>query len=201
MNLLQHGAGRSLPAGLAWRNEPAVWSFRPDGIHIEPDGQTDAFRKYQHPPKDSACFLYTEVAGDFTLAARLAVVPTAFGDAGAITIRQDENRWAKLCVERSPAGEVSIVSVVTDVWSDDANNELLPTPAAELRITRLGNRIGMHYRQEAGPWRFVRTFGLEWPAVVQVGLQAQAPLQTGCRVHCAVLTLSPQVVTDFRGGE
>ena len=64
MNLLQNCAGRSLPVGLAWRNGPAVWSFQPDGFHVEPDGQTDAFRKYQHPPKDSACFLYTEVGGD-----------------------------------------------------------------------------------------------------------------------------------------
>jgi uncharacterized protein len=200
MNLLQDGAGRSLPTGLSWRNEPAVWGFRPDGLHVEPDGHTDTFRKFEQSPKDSACFLYTEVSGDFSLAARLSVVPTAFGDAGAISIRRDETMWAKLCVERSPAGQVSIVSVVTDGWSDDANNELLPAPAAELRITRRGNLIGMHYRETEGPWRFVRTFGLDWPAVVQVGLQAQAPLQAGCRVHCTSLTLSSQVVTDFRSG-
>ena len=198
MNLFLNCSGRGLANGLKWLNEPAAWNFTAEGLFVEPDGKTDVFRKHGHPAKDTACFLYTEVSGDFSLTANLKIGGTAFGDAGAITIRRDEQMWAKLCVERSPAGETSIVSVVTNPWSDDANNELLGTPGAHLRITRIDNLIGMHYRASGDAWRFVRAFGLDWPSGVKVGFQAQAPVQAGCNVYCRQLILSKDVVRDFR---
>jgi uncharacterized protein len=201
MNLLGNCSGIHLANGLKWFNEPTTWNCSEAGLYVEPDGGTDVFRKYRQPAKDTACFLYTEAEGDFTLMAKIKLDGTAFGDAGAITIRRDDRMWAKLCVERSPAGETSIVSVVTNEWSDDANNELLETPEACLRITRLGNLIGMHHRAAGGPWRFVRVFGLEWPSVVRVGVQAQAPVKPGCKVYCKELILSKDVVRDFRSGE
>jgi len=200
MNLFMNCSGVSLANGLKWLNEPAGWNFRNEVLYVEPDGKTDAFRKYKQPAKDSACFLYTEVEGDFSLISKIKVEATAFGDAGAITIRHDERMWAKLCIERSPVGETSIVSVVTNEWSDDANNELLDTPEAYLRITRISNLIGMHYSLAGDIWRFVRAFGLDWPSVVKVGIQAQAPVQAGCRVFFEELRLSKEVVRDFRSG-
>jgi regulation of enolase protein 1 (concanavalin A-like superfamily) len=200
MNLIDQCTGQTLPGELKWRNEPAVWRFDPEGLYIEPRGKTDVFRKYQHPPRDTACFLYTEIAGDFTLSAKISLEGKVFGDAGAVTIRRDETMWAKLCIERSPGGETSIVSVVTHGWSDDANNELLRTPEGDLRITRIENLIGMHYRVGRAPWRFVRAFALDWPTVVNAGVQAQAPLEAGCKVRCAELTLSRETVRDFRSG-
>jgi uncharacterized protein len=200
MDLLAGCSDHTLSNTLQWMHEPATWRCSASGLYIEPDGRTDVFRKYGCPPKDSACFLWTEASGDFSLTAHLAVESIAFGDAGAIAIRRDERMWAKLCIERSPAGELSIVSVVTNEWSDDANNELLPSPEAWLRITRVGNLVGMHYRR-AGAWRFVRAFGLEWPPLLRVGVQAQAPLQEGCKVVCSELELSRTVVGDFRSGE
>ena len=188
MNLFLNCSGRSLANELKWLNEPAAWNFTAEGLFVEPDGKTDVFRKHGHPAKDTACFLYTEVSGDFSLTANLKMEGTAFGDAGAITIRRDEQMWAKLCVERNP-------------WSDDANNELLETPETHLRITRIDNLIGMHYRASGDAWRFVRAFGLDWPSVVKVGFQAQAPVQSGCRVYCKQLILSKDVVRDFRGGK
>ncbi len=201
MNLFLKCSGRSLANGLKWRSEPAAWNFTAEELFVEPDGKTDVFRKHGVPAKDTACFLYTEVSGDFSLTANLTMGGTAFGDAGAITIRRDEQMWAKLCVERSPAGETSIVSVVTNPWSDDANNELLGTPEAHLRITRIGSLVGMHYRASGDTWRFVRAFGLDWPSAVKVGFQAQAPVQAGCHVHCRQLILSKDVVRDFRSGK
>ena len=201
MNLFKDCTGRSLENGLVWVNEPAVWEFHHGELTITPDGETDVFRKYGQPAKDSACFLYTRVQGDFTLISKMRVDSKAFADAGAITIRSDETLWAKLCIERSPLGEMSIVSVVTDTWSDDANNELLKTPEAFLRITRIGDVVGMHYSIDGKIWRFARTFGLQWPESVMVGVQAQAPVRNGCRVIVEELNLSRQVVTNFRSGE
>ncbi len=197
-DLLAGCSGRSL-SGLTWMNEPAGWEYTDSGLYIEPDGHTDMFRKYGAPPRDDACFLFTEIANDFSLLACLKVDGAGFGDAGGIAIRHDAERWAKLCIERSPLGEVSIVSVVTNHWSDDANNEVLREPVASLRITRIGNLIGMHYRVE-NAWRFVRAFGVDWPATLTVGELAQAPFAAGCKVYCTALSLSPKTVTDFRSG-
>ena len=116
-------------------------------------------------------------------------------------MRVSGEQWAKICVERSPVGEVSIVSVVTDPWSDDANNELLATPEAHLRISRQGELFGMHYSLDGRAWRFVRAFALAAPAEVRVGVHAQAPFGDGCRARFDHLEIDPRAVADFRSGE
>ena len=168
---------------------------------IIPEAETDFFRPLSHPGSDSASLLYQRVSGDFTAATKVFADLVAFGDAGAITVRADKKNWAKLCVERSPIGEVSIVSVVTDPWSDDANNELLEEPEAYLCLTRKGDVFGMHYSLDGEKWRFVRTFALEMPAQVMVGVHAQAPFQGGCKATFDFFTISPEPVEDFRSGE
>jgi len=198
MDLLAGCAGRKVSA-LRWMNEPKVWKYSAAGLYIEPDGHTDMFHKFGAPTRDDACFLFTEASGDFSLTAHLKAEGVAFGDAGGIAVRHDAQHWAKLCVERSPLGEISIVSVVTNQWSDDANNEVLNTPEAWVRITRIGDLIGMHYRVESA-WRFVRVFAVNWLARLKVGLLAQAPFAAGCKVHCSALSLSPRTVSDFRSG-
>jgi uncharacterized protein len=201
LNLFSNCSGGHLTNGLQWLHEPKAWNFKNEVLCVEPYGKTDAFRKYKQPAKDDACFLYVEVKGDFTLITKLRLEATVFGDAGAITIRGDEKTWAKLCIERSPCGETSIVSVVTNEWSDDANNELLVAPEAYLRLIRVENLVGMHFSLDGETWRFVRAFGLEWPSTVNVGIQAQAPLQAGCRAYFEELKFSRKVVSDFRSGE
>ena len=124
-----------------------------------------------------------------------------FGDAAAMTVRAKDNLWAKLCLERSPIGDVSVVSVVTNVNSDDANNELLKKPSCFLRITRKGDVFGMHYSLDGTVWRFVRTFILDMPETVMVGIHAQAPFMGGCKVLFKSLEMYGVPVEDFRSGE
>ena len=141
------------------------------------------------------------VAGDFTAATHVAAHLVRFGDAAALTVRAGPDRWAKLCVERGPTGDVSIVSVVTAPWSDDANGELLDQPARYLRITRKGEVLGMHHSADGKLWRFVRACYLDLPPTVMVGVHAQAPFGEGCRATFRVLQLRPAPVGDFHSGE
>jgi regulation of enolase protein 1 (concanavalin A-like superfamily) len=121
-----------------------------------------------------------------------------------LTVRADAEHWAKLCLERSPTGDVAVVSVVTRTWSDDANGELIssqtsPAPACcYLRITRDGNRVGMHYSLDGQVWRFVRAVGLEFPETVKVGVHAQAPFGSGVSATFKVLALTDEPIKDFR---
>jgi regulation of enolase protein 1 (concanavalin A-like superfamily) len=200
MNLFENCSGKTLANGLTWMNEPPEWGFNAQRLTIVPQAKTDFFRPYQGLPHDDACLLYVDVTGDFTAVTCATAHLVGFGDAAAITVRQNATQWAKLCLERSPFGEVSAVSVVTNGWSDDANNELLEVPECYLRLTRKGSAFGMHYSLDGARWRFVRTFGLALPATVKVGIHAQAPFVGGCWARFSTFTLVPEAVEDFRSG-
>ena len=201
VDLFEGCKGHQLANGLAWLREPTEWHFDDDGLLIVPEAKTDFFRPYQGTPNDNACLLYAEVTGDFTAVTQTRAHLVGFGDAAALTVRAGPTQWAKLCLERSPIGDVSAVSVVTNTWSDDANNELLATPECYLRITRKGDVFGMHYSLDGQTWRFVRTFGMALPKTVKVGIHAQAPFVGGCRATFSKFTLSSEPVKDFRSGE
>ncbi len=200
VNLLASCDGRILANGLQWLNAPPEWEFTEEGLTIVPNASSDFFRPYDRPPKDNCCLLYAEVRGDFTAVAQVTAQLVAFGDAAALTVRSKETQWAKLCLERSPIGEVSIVSVVTDPWSDDCNSELVTSCDSYLRLTRKGDLFGMHYSLDGAKWRFVRAFVLEIPRRAMVGIHAQAPFSAGCRVLFRSLTIAPEPIADFRSG-
>lgn len=201
MNLFDGCSGQQLANGLAWTCEPPEWRFDDTGLLIVPKAKTDFFRPYKGTPVDSACLLYKTVTGDFTAITRARADLVGFGDAAALTVRYSATQWAKLCLERSPIGDVSVVSVVTNPYSDDANNEQLPEPECYLRITRKGDVFGMHYSLDGKVWRFVRTFGMALPETVMIGIHAQAPFEEGCQVRFAGFALRSDPVRDFRSGE
>ena len=201
MDLLADCAGVTLANDLKWLNDPAEWEVDDTGLRIVPRASSDCFRPYDGPPKDNCCLLYKETDGDFTAITQATADLVDFGDAAALTVRSSETQWAKLCLERSPIGEVSLVSVVTNPWSDDSNSEVVTSSECYLRLTRKGNVFGMHYSLDGTKWRFVRTFALEIPPVAMVGIHAQAPFSSGCRVVFRSLTISPEPVVDFRSGD
>lgn len=116
-------------------------------------------------------------------------------------IRHSETHWAKLCIEKCADGGVSIVSVVTNQWSDDTNNERLESEECYLRVIRKGDIIAFHYSLDGQLWRFVRKFGIEWGDELQVGFAAQAPFECGGEVIFKHISLGEAKVTNFRNGE
>ena len=186
---------------LTWINEPESWHFRNGALEIVPKPKTDFFRPLGGEAHDSACLLFTDVEGDFTAVAVVSAVLAGFGDAVALTVRSDPERWMKICVERSPSGEIAVVSVVTNGSSDDANGELLLSSAAEIRITRREDVFGMHYREKGEKWRFVRAFGYALPKALSVGVHAQAPFYAGCSAIIHSFTISDIPIADHRSGE
>ena len=201
MNLFDGCKDQSLANDLAWLREPPEWRFSNEELTIVPEPISDFFRPYKREPHDNAALLYKHVSGDFTVVSKVRADLVAFGDAPAITVRASETKWAKLCLERSPIGDISLVAVVTDPWSDDCNSELVDRAECYLRLTRKGDVFGMHYSLTGTRWRFVRTFALEMPPTVMVGVHAQAPFQGGCRATFSFLNLRPEPVKDFRSGE
>ncbi len=202
MNLFESCRDQALNKRLRWMNEPPQWHFDAGGrLHIVPQACSDFFRPPGDTAHDNACLLHTEVTGDFTVTTRTHAELAGFGDAAALTVRAGPAQWAKLCVERSPIGDISMVSVVTNEWSDDANSELLDAAACFMRLTRKGDVFAMHYSLDRVRWRLVRCFPMHVPPTVMVGVHAQAPFVGGCRAEFDFLDLTPKAIGDFRSGE
>ena len=171
-------------------------------MRIVPEAETDLFRPPDGSPgRDNAALLFTEVSGDFTAVTRLEAELVGFGDAGALVVRSSPTVWAKLCLERSPIGDIAVVSVVTRGVSDDCNGELLESPECYLRIARRGDVFGMHHSTDGEVWRFARTFQMSAPDPILVGIQAQAPFVGGSSATFHSLAIAPGAVKDFRSGE
>jgi len=201
LNLFTDWTPNRLGPGLKWLYEPPDWHLDEGALTVTPSAGTDFFRPTDAPPFDNAGLLYTEMPNDFTAVTQVDAHLIGFGDAAAITVRASADRWAKLCVERSPLGAVSILSVVTAPWSDDANGELLDRPARYLRITRRDDLLGMRHSADGRVWRFVRACHLDLPRTVMVGVPAQAPFADGCQAPFRLLYVRPEPVLDFRSGE
>ena len=190
--------------GFEWFNPPAEWVIEKGSMIITSEPETDFFRSPRGvQPKDNAHFLFYPVSGDFSVKTHLRADLKAFGDAGGLTIRLSAERWAKLCIERSPAGEINIVSVVTDGYSDDANNELLTHPEAFLRITRRGGLVGFHFSLDGKIWRFARNFRFPVPdgEALLTGIHVQSPYSDGCSAVFRELVFSKDTVENFKSGE
>ncbi len=115
MNMFEGCRGKALNNSLRWLNEPPQWHFTDGGcLTIVPKACADFFRPHDDVPHDDACLLYAEVSRDFTAVTTTRAELVGFGDAAAMTVRSGGTQWAKLCVERSPIGEISMVSVVTN---------------------------------------------------------------------------------------
>ena len=121
-------------------------------------------------------------------------------DAGALMLRVDDRCWAKLCLEYSPQAEPTIVSVVTNGSSDDANGVLASGDEAWLRIARIGSAFAFHASSDGARWQLVRCFRLGAGDEVQVGFEAQSPTGEGCVATFDEISFEARHLEDLRGG-
>ena len=153
------------------------------------------------PQQHAAAMLGFDATGDFSLSARVRVPGerTTF-DAGALAIWGDRDHWAKVCFEYSPQGQAMVVSVVTDVFSDDVNSTLVDTDAVYLRVTRTGSAWAFHSSSDGRSWDFVRYFRLDIDGPVRVGFLAQAPLGPTCVALFDEIVYTRDIPRNLRDG-
>lgn len=191
----------ALPSPLRWHAPAESWRVAAeDTLEVSAGGGTDLFTD----PDGSGRFanapaLLTRISGDFQLSARVRVEPGATFDAAVLLLHIDADRWAKLCLERSPQGRATVVSVVTRGVSDDANSVAVASGEARLRISRRGPAYAFHADTGDGFWQLVRYFALDGDA--EVGFLAQSPLGAGCAVRFEEIRYASAPPADVRSGE
>ena len=152
---------------------------------------------------DAGRFLGVPPAGDFTLRARVDVDFHATFDAAVLLVHASASLWAKLCLEYSPQGRPTVVTVVTRGTSDDSNSFEVAGTSVRLRITRSGRAWVFHASVDGSYWRLVRYFALgehESGLTARVGFLAQSPTGEGCRAVFDEIGFSPGAPADLRDG-
>jgi uncharacterized protein len=109
---------------------------------------------------DTGRFLGAPPAGDFTLRARASAGLHATFDAAVLLVYASGAAWAKLCLEYSPQGRPTVVTVVNRGTSDDTNCFEAEAASIRLRITRSGRAWAVHASADGSYWRLVRYFAL-----------------------------------------
>ena len=162
-----------------------------DPAGTEPGQVPDAGRLVGLPP-----------AGDFTLAAQVAVEFGSMYDAGVLLLHAAGRQWAKLCFEYSPQLRPTAVTVVTRETSDDCNSFEVDGTTLWLRITRSGPAWAFHASTDGAWWRLLRYFALpgDPAALVRVGFLAQSPTGQGCAATFDRITFRPGAPANLRDG-
>jgi regulation of enolase protein 1 (concanavalin A-like superfamily) len=185
-----------------WKNQADFTLLPEGGIRIFAPGKTDFFcnpdgTSVQH----SAPYLYLNVTGDFVMKAHVCHPFKHKWDAAVLMVREDANRWAKLCFEGSDFGTQAVVSVVTNNGlSDDANGVNYHWPSVWLQIVRKGNLFGMHYGPDGQTWNMVRYFTLDVPKTIKAGMVAQCPVGQGTYADFMYFSMENRSVDDIRAG-
>jgi regulation of enolase protein 1 (concanavalin A-like superfamily) len=191
-----------LPLPLRWLRTPRSWEATGSQLTIEAGAETDWLADPGDPAHllASAPALLAPASGDFLLSARVTVAFASVFDAGALMLHVDDRRWAKLCLEYSPRSEPTIVSVVTDGSSDDANGVLASGDDTWLRIARIGSAFAFHASRDGARWEMARYFRLGAGVEPRVGFEAQSPTGEGCVVTFDDTRYEARRLEDLRGG-
>jgi len=192
----------SLPLELSWQPEPVSFDAGEASLRAEAGAKTDLFldpgsrAEHLNAPR-----LLGPVAGDFTLAARVGVDFRSTFDAGVLLLLVNDRAWGKLCLELSPEGKPTVVSVVTRRVSDDCNSFATDGNEAWLRIARLGTAYAFHASTDGARWELVRHFALDGDSGLQVGFLVQSPLGDGCTARFDEIGFAAVRLADIRSGD
>lgn len=199
--------------GFSWYPAEPVHAWDGTTLSITAGPRSDWFvdpvTGLQVPPPDGlpagpAPILRTPAPGPGTFAATVTTGAAAMFDAGTLYAFVDETSWGKLALERNPAGDLTLVSVVTNGRSDDCNHRLAPGAAVPLRVTVLGGGAFAFHAREGSRWELLRLFrlaaALDEGAVTYLGVSSQSPVGEGNRATFSAISWSPSVPPDLRDG-
>jgi len=149
----------------------------------------------------TAPFLYREIKGDFLVSVRVKPVFADTYDACTIFVYADERHWLKTAFEYTDLGFNSIVTVKTEMYSDDANGVEIKDDAVYLQVIRKGDIFACHYSSDGIDYKMARLFKMAVPDTIKVGLSAQSPMGEGGFMEFSNLKITQTLPEDIRKSE
>jgi uncharacterized protein len=174
-----------------------------DNFTLESFEKTDFFiDMVTHNESSNAPFYNVRRTGDFIIKAKIKPAFKKTYDAGGILIYDTTKKWVKFAFEQTDLGYSSVVSVVTNKVSDDGNGEKIEGIASIwMQVIRKGTNWVLHYSTTGKTWKMVRYFQLSMKPEVRIGIIAQSPLGTGCKVNVSGLIIDENRLLDIRKGK
>ena len=149
----------------------------------------------------NASFLYKEIKGDFVINVRVKPVFKDTYDACAVFVYADENHWLKTAFEYTDLGTPSIVTVATNIYSDDANGVDIKEEAVFLQIIRKGDIFACHYSTDGKVYKMARILKLVVPDTIRAGVVAQSPTGAGNFMEFNSLNITQTLPEDIRNSK
>ena len=201
-NLLATMSKKNLQ-GFTWMNEPEEFQFFDGSLKIKTGERTDFFNNPENNEiTANAPLLYKELEGDFVATALVKPNFEDIWNACSIMIQMDATHWIKLAFENSDATGKSIVTVVTNGISDDANGAVLnEEDAIWLRVTRKGNIYSLHWSENGIDFKMARLAATPAFEKVKVGLEAQCPAGERAEHEFLYFSIEQKTVSDLRKGQ
>lgn len=192
----------NLPHSLHWLNQPQSWEWSDDGqLAISAPARTDWFIDPQGAVNlSNAPGLLFPISVPCMLSAQVNVNHVATYDAGVLMVYENPLAWAKLCLELSPQGLSTIVSVVTKGVSDDCNAFTVNGPVY-MRASKLGQAYAFHVSHDGSNWKLIRYFKLEDSPNPEMGFLTQSPTGNGCTASFRDIRFDTKLLADIRSGE
>lgn len=179
----------------------AKYEIKDDIVIMEASEKSDYFVDPESfKIKANAPFIYKEVKGDFILEAKVSHDFLYVYDACCLLALSDDTLWAKACFEKSDFNTKSIVSVMTDKTSDDANGINTDSNEIWLKLSRKKDIFTVHYSYDGVNYFFSRITRIVMPDTVKVGLLAQSPLGRGGLRFFKNINLKYESLKDLRKG-
>lgn len=148
----------------------------------------------------NAPFFYKGIEGDFVIKTKVRPNFNTTFDAACIMVIQDENTWEKAAFEKSDFGTNAVVSVVTNIISDDANGCNVEADSVWLQVARVGNNFAIHYSMDGEKFYMVRVFYLPVENIVKIGIEAQCPMGEGGHRYFSHLSIENKTIANLRAG-
>ena len=148
----------------------------------------------------NAPYYHVEKKNDFIFRAKVTNPFKSVYDACALMVMSDETCWVKICFELTDIGTHSVVSVVTNGVSDDANGVDIQGNTAYLQIAKKENLFALHYSLDSKEFKMVRYFTLPIKDIFKIGFVAQSPLGEGGDCVFEDIQLNFDTPKDLRKG-
>ena len=183
---------------LRWLNPPPTWTVDPSlpALVVQPAAATDFWQETHYGFRaDNGHFLFTEVAGDFTITTKVHFHPVHQYDQAGLMVRAGPSCWIKASVEYEPHGPARLGAVVTNQGFSDWSVQDFPRETREvcLRIRRETSDFIVEFapNEQAG-WSLMRIAHLNIENAVPLsgGLYACSPKGAGFRAEFEFLEIA-----------
>ncbi len=166
----------SIPFSLHEFNSPIYIEVKNDSsIILTSRGNTNLFNNPGgNFSKQNASMLLFHPDSNFIFTAKIQADLKEIYDVAALVLYQNQYKWAKLCYENSVKKKPTVVSVVTNKYSDDCNSIETKNNYIYYAIVKKGNEISFHCSFDKDRWSLIRHFNMNFD---------DEKLQIGFAVH------------------